>query len=148
MPFAYNFRTKQHIFWNRTPQRMSFVSSVAIKKEHFWVVADNRAELQLEHRTSLRTILLSCWSRRMLSKVPHSPPLMFWQLPHRAWHPLGTEDRAAPKPKLAHLTWHERGNTDLGKKEKCCRCFKYPQIMESLKTVRPLMFRMKLGCAE
>lgn len=100
---------------------MAFVSSVAIKKEPFWVVADNRAELQLEHRTSLRTMLLSCWSRRMLSNVPHSPPLMFWQLPHRAWHPLGTEDRAVPKPKLAHLTWHERGDTDLVK-EKCCRC--------------------------
>lgn len=60
-------------------------------------------------------MLLSCWSRRMLSNVPHRPPLMFWQLAHRAWHPLGAEDRAAPKPKLANLTWHERGDTDLGR---------------------------------
>lgn len=59
-------------------------------------------------------MLLSCWSRRMLSNVPHRPPLMFRQLAHRAWHPLGTEDRAAPKPKLANLTWHERGDTNLG----------------------------------
>lgn len=49
-------------------------------------------------------MLVSCWSRRMLSSVPHRPPLMFWQLRHRAWHPAGTEDRAAPKPKLANLT--------------------------------------------
>ena len=66
---------------------------------------DSRAELQVEHRTSLRTMLLSSWSRRMLSNVPHRPPLMFWQLAQRAWHPLGTEERAAPKPKLANLTW-------------------------------------------
>lgn len=76
-------------------------------------------------------MLLSCWSRRMLSKVPHRPPLMFWQLAQRAWHPLGTEDRAAPKPILANLTCHERGDTDLGgylRRERglcngrCCWC--------------------------
>lgn len=89
------------------------------------------AELQFCHCTSLRTMLLSCWSRRKLSNVPHRPPLMFWQLAHSAWHPLGTEDRAAPKPKLANLTWHERGDENLGRcwrqdremgKERCCRC--------------------------
>lgn len=76
-------------------------------------------------------MLLSCWSRRMLSNVPHRPPLMFWQLAQRAWHPLGIKDRAAPKPKLANLTWHKSRHTNFGSclksercifKERCCRC--------------------------
>lgn len=121
----------RNIYFDPGLLRRHFYFQCSNPERMFLGWTDSRADLYVQHHTSLRTMLLSCWSRRMLSNVPHRPPLMFWQLAQRAWQPLGTKDRAAPKPKLANLTWHNSGRANFGTclrrercicKKRCCRC--------------------------